>query len=131
MPLNGLQFGVMVRSYLPLKRHPSLFYHNHQFMNVYAGAEVYVFEESEDGKWCRAYFCCRPFPEEFIASSSSTNEKLPDVKPVVCVFPKCYVALDPNRFVHIISFFKAPDRSDFENEQLAECKSPSQLQSQS
>ncbi|XDT15723.1 Dock homology region 2 [Nakaseomyces glabratus] len=125
VPLNGLQFGVMVRSYLPLKRHPSLFYHNHQFMNVYAGAEVYVFEESEDGKWCRAYFCCRPFPEEFIASSSSTNEKLPDVKPVVCVFPKCYVALDPNRFVHIISFFKAPDRSDFENEQLAECKSPS------
>lgn len=125
MPLDGLQYGIMMRSFLPLLRHPELVYHNHQFLNIYVGAEVYAFEESVDGEWCRGYFCSRPFPEEFIANASSTNEKLPDVKPMVCIFPKKFATFDPNRVIHIISFFKAPEMSDFQTEELQECKAPS------
>ncbi|KAL3231494.1 DOCK-like protein 1 [Nakaseomyces bracarensis] len=125
VPLDGLQHGVMIRSFLPLLRHPELVYHNHQFLNVYVGAEVYVFEESSDGEWCRGYFCSRPFPEEFIANTSSTNEKLPDVKPLVCIFPKKFATFDPNRIIHIIPFFKAPEMSDFISEDLEGCNTPS------
>ena len=81
LPTDRLIYGVLVKSFLPLQRYPELVYENSNYANVYVGAEVYVFEESVDKKWCRAYQCLRPFPEEFISNMNSANDVLPDVKP--------------------------------------------------
>ncbi|CAI4035316.1 hypothetical protein SMKI_12G4670 [Saccharomyces mikatae IFO 1815] len=125
LPTNRLMYGVLVKSFLPLQRHPELVYENSNYANVYVGAEVYVFEVSEDRKWCRAYQCLRPFPEEFISNMNSANDVLPDVKPKLVIFPKKFVHFEAQKAVSTMPFFKAPSADDFKSLISKECESRS------
>ncbi|CAI4047115.1 guanine nucleotide exchange factor DCK1 SKDI_12G4460 [Saccharomyces kudriavzevii IFO 1802] len=125
LPTDRLIYGVLVKSFLPLKRHPELVYESSNYANVYVGAEVYVFEESMDKKWCRAYQCLRPFPEEFISNMNSANDVLPDVKPKVVIFPRKFVHFEAEKAVSTMPFFKAPSADDFEPLISKECESRS------
>ena len=125
LPTDRLIYGVLVKSFLPLQRYPELVYENSNYANVYVGAEVYVFEESVDKKWCRAYQCLRPFPEEFISNMNSANDVLPDVKPKVVIFPRKYVHFEAEKAVSTMPFFKAPSAEDFKPLISKECESRS------
>ena len=125
LPTDRLIYGVLVKSFLPLQRYPELVYENSNYANVYVGAEVYVFEESVDKKWCRAYQCLRPFPEEFISNMNSANDVLPDVKPKVMIFPRKYVHFEAEKAVSTMPFFKAPSAEDFKPLISKECESRS------
>ncbi|KOG98089.1 guanine nucleotide exchange factor DCK1 DI49_3919 [Saccharomyces eubayanus] len=125
LPTDQLIYGVLVKSFLPLQRHPKLVYANSNYANVYVGAEIYVFEESVDGKWCRAYQCLRPFPEEFISNMNSSNDVLPDVKPKVVILPRKFIHFNPKKAVSTMPFFKAPSAEDFKPLISKECESPS------
>lgn len=129
LPTDRLLYGVIVKAFLPLKRHPELLYENGEFSNIYPGAEVYLFEETVDGKWCRAYLCARPLPEEFITFVSSVDDKLPDVKPRVVIFPRKICNVNMDKVVTTMAFSKLPELHDFDSMVSPECTAPSLYES--
>lgn len=125
IPTSAVKNAVIVKPFLPLKRHPQLIYHTNQYVNLYVGSEIYVFEETDDNQWCRGYYCSLPFPEQFLSSMSSMASELPDSKPCVVVFPKVFAYFDESKTVELQRFFKMPEPSDFEPLVSKDCKTPS------
>ncbi|KAM3163935.1 DOCKER domain-containing protein [Lachancea thermotolerans] len=117
-PTERMIHGRIINKFLPLKRHPHLGLENTNFSNLYPGDEVYVFEESTDGRWLRGYTCWQPLPEDFISRLSSYSEKLPEQKFKVVVFPKKFVHLNYEEQVTDLPFLAAPEKSQFEGPQV-------------
>ncbi|EDO16685.1 hypothetical protein Kpol_1052p32, partial [Vanderwaltozyma polyspora DSM 70294] len=128
-PTGSFIYGVLIKPYLPLKRHPELIYHSSYYANLYPGDEIYIFEETTDGKWCRGYQCWNPLPEEYISLSASLGDKLPDVKSKEVIFPKKFAKTFPDRKVTTIDTLKVPGKEYFDERcKKVSCKSPSLLE---
>ncbi|SCV04799.1 LANO_0G12486g1_1 [Lachancea nothofagi CBS 11611] len=110
---DRLIHGRIVNKFLPLKRHPQLGLENTNYSNLYPGDEVYVFEETTDGRWYRGYTCWQPLPEDFISRLSSYSEKLPEQKFKVVVFPQKFAHLNRDEQVTDLPFLAAPEKSQF------------------
>ncbi|CEP61640.1 guanine nucleotide exchange factor DCK1 LALA0_S03e07448g [Lachancea lanzarotensis] len=113
VPTKRLVHGRIVTKFLPLMRHPGLGLENPNYSNLYTGDEVYVFEETSDGRWFRGYTCWQPLPEDFIGRLSSFSEQLPEQKFKVVVFPQKFVHLDYEEEVTDLPFLAAPEASHF------------------
>ncbi|SCU98551.1 LADA_0H13828g1_1 [Lachancea dasiensis] len=112
-PTERLIHGRIITKFLPLKRFPHLGLENTNYSNLYPGDEVYVFEETADGRWFRGYICWQPLPEDFISRQSSLSEKLPDQKFKVVVFPQKFVHLNYDDHVTEQPFLASSDISQF------------------
>ncbi|CCD27149.1 guanine nucleotide exchange factor DCK1 NDAI_0J02570 [Naumovozyma dairenensis CBS 421] len=128
-PTARLFYGIMIKPFLPLQKYPELVYHNAEYSNLYPGGEVYIFEETTDQKWCRAYLCSRPLPDEFIAIMSSLVDKLPDIKPRIVVFPTRYCNINRTSIVTKMPFFKLPELHDFDTVISDQCTTSSLFES--
>lgn len=124
-PTDRVIRGVVVKPFLPLKRHPELRTHDDHFFNLYTGDELYVFEESADGKWFRAYFCWTPLPEAYVSGMVSVDDQFPHLRNRLVVIPKSFVYLDVKRSVVEVSFLKLPTPSDFSSVISKNCRSHS------
>lgn len=124
-PTGRLIYGVIMKSFLPLQKFPELVYHSNYYSNIYVGAEVYIFEMTNDNKWCRGYFCSRPLPDQFISTMTTLGDKLPSVQPEVVIFPKKCAHIFYEISVNTMPFFKLPEVSDFQNLMDTNCKSSS------
>lgn len=113
-PTERLIHGRIVNKFLPLKRHPQLGLESASYSNLYPGDEVYVFEQTTDGKWYRGYTCWQPLPEDFISRQSSYSEKLPEQRFKVVVFPAKFVHLNVEEEVTDLAFLAAPEKSHFD-----------------
>ncbi|SCU90338.1 LAME_0E08108g1_1 [Lachancea meyersii CBS 8951] len=113
VPTQKLVHGRIVTKFLPLMRHPRLGLENPNYSNLYPGDEVYVFEETTDGRWLRGYTCWQPLPEDFISRLSSFSKELPEQKFKVVVFPRKFVHLNPKEEVTDLPFLAAPEASQF------------------
>lgn len=111
-PTEDLIHGTIVKSFLPLKKFPELLILGDYYTNLYPGDDVYVFEMTSDGKWCRAYLCWIPLPEEYVSNSRSISNKLDDINPKTIIFPSRCAYLDYCETVTTMEFLKFPDSSD-------------------
>ncbi|CCF56003.1 hypothetical protein KAFR_0A05680 [Kazachstania africana CBS 2517] len=125
VPTEKLVYGTIIKHFTPLQKHPELIYRSDEFHDIFIGAEIYIFEVTTDGKWCRSYFCARPLPEEFIATMSTIGELLPSIKPIVAVVPRAYVRIDASASIRPMPFFKLPEPKDFQRFLSNECTSKS------
>lgn len=114
-PTDKLLHGKIVKPFLPLKRHPKLSLQNKHFSNLYPGNEVYVFEQTTDGKWCRGYLSWQPLPEDFVAYAGTFTEKLPEQKFQVVLFPKAFAHLYYEQDITSVSFLNMPEKKDFKD----------------
>ncbi|SCV02688.1 LAMI_0H01970g1_1 [Lachancea mirantina] len=114
VPTDGLIHGRITHKFLPLKKHPKIGLYNDCYANLYPGDEVYVFEETKDGKWCRGYILWQPLPEDFISSLGSYCEKLPGQKVKRAIFPRRVSRLYYNEQVTNFPFLSNPQQSQFE-----------------
>jgi len=126
-PTDQLLYGVIVKPFLPLVKHPELINHTNSYANLFAGSEVYIFEETIDQKWCRAYFCSKPLPEAFVATMTAFGEQLPGIKTTIVIFPKSFVHISNHTDNNIISIFTSLDQKDIDNMLSKKCKSPAFL----
>lgn len=111
-PTEKLIHGRIIKSFLPLKKHRQHHLTLNHYANLYPGDEVYIFEQTSDGKWCRGYLLWQPLPEDFIVNMSSYSEKLPEQKVQIVIFPKKFVHLFHGENVANMYFLKAPDPND-------------------
>lgn len=123
-PTDQLLRGVIVKPFLPLVRHPELINHSNAYNNLFAGSEVYIFEETVDGKWCRAYFCLKPLPESFLATMTAFGEQLPGMKTEIVIFPKKFVHINPNSNFKTTSFLTSPDQDNINTLVNNKCNTP-------
>lgn len=123
-PTNEMLYGVIVKPFLPLVKHPELINHTNSYANLFPGSEVYIFEETIDHKWCRAYFCSKPLPEAFVATMTAFGEQLPGIKTSIVIFPKEFVHISENTDNNIISIFTSPTQDKIDNIVSSECISP-------
>ncbi|SMN22707.1 similar to Saccharomyces cerevisiae YLR422W Protein of unknown function with similarity to human DOCK proteins (guanine nucleotide exchange factors) [Maudiozyma saulgeensis] len=123
-PTEQLLYGVVVKPFLPLVKHPELVNHTNSYANLFAGSEVYIFEETIDQKWCRAYFCSKPLPEAFVATMTAFGEQLPGIKTTIVIVPKSFVHISSNEDNNIISIFTSPDQSHVDSMLSEKCTSP-------
>lgn len=126
---DKLLYGTLIKSFVPLQKHPELVYISPFYQDIYVGAELYVFSQTEDGKWYRAYLCSRPMPEDYISNStSSVEQQLPDVIPRVVIVPTKYILIHDSLNIDSTSFFKKTEPSDFTSSIDQNCESPSLFQ---
>lgn len=124
-PTDRVTRGIVVKSYLPLKRHPELRTHDDHFFNLYVGDEVYVFEESKDRKWFRGYLCWTPLPEAYVSGMVSVDDQFPHLRNRLVVIPRKFVHLNLNRHVVENPFVRLPAPADFHSVISESCTSPS------
>lgn len=117
--------AIVVKPYLPLKRHPELRTYNDHFFNLYVGDELYLFEESRDGKWFRGYFCWTPLPEAYVSGMVSIDDQFPHLRNRLVVVPKKFLHLNLSRTVVEMPFVKLPASSDFRSVISESCTSRS------
>lgn len=110
---DRLLFAISHTSYLPLQRHPELSSHSHYFMDIYTGAEVYVFAMSRDKKWVFAYVCQRPLPEDFILSNNTIGGQLMDIKIKLAIIPIKFLHIFWDKSVPISPSFRTPTQDEF------------------
>lgn len=108
-----LLLAVTHTSYLPLQKHPELRSHSHYFMDLYCGAEVYIFAMSRDKKWAFAYVCHRPLPEDFILSTHTIGAQLVDIKINLAIMPIKFLHIFWDRCVPISPSFRTPTEDEF------------------
>lgn len=126
---DKLLHATLSRSFVPLQKHPELVYTSLFYQDIYIGAELYIFAQTEDEKWCRAYLCSRPMPEDYISNSTShIGQQLPDVIPRIVIVPRKYIIIHDSLPIDQISFFKKPEPSDFTCLLDEKCDSPSLFQ---
>lgn len=126
---DKLLYGTLIRSFVPLQKHPELVYTSSFYQDIYVGAELYIFSQTDDEKWYRAYLCARPMPEEYIScSTSSVVQQLPDVTPRIVIVPSKYMIIHDSLNIDSTSFFKKPEPSDFTALIDENCQAPSLFQ---
>ncbi|AET40873.1 guanine nucleotide exchange factor DCK1 Ecym_7016 [Eremothecium cymbalariae DBVPG len=108
-PTDRLIRGKLIKPFLPIKRYPQLSLENEHFKNLYHGDELYIFEQTTDEKWCRAYLVLQPLPEDFVTLMHYHSGNLPDGRFSMVVCPKKFIHLFLDEKVPVISFFKLPD----------------------
>lgn len=128
-PTDRILRGLVVKPFLPLKRHPFLVTEDDHFFNLYPGDELYVFEQTADGKWFRAYFCWIPLPEAYVSGMASVGDRLPHLRNRLVVVPQKFVHLTSNKVIPEIPFLKLPASSDFLSLISKECEAPSLYES--
>lgn len=128
-PTDRILRGLVVKSYLPLKRYPFLVTENDHFFNLYPGDELYIFEQTTDGKWFRAYFCWIPLPEAYVSGMASVGDRLPHLRNKLVIVPQKFVHLNSSKVIPEISFLKLPASSDFHSLISEECEAPSLYES--
>ncbi|AAS52786.1 AER102Wp [Eremothecium gossypii ATCC 10895] len=122
-PTGRLVRGRIIRAFLPLKRHPQQLLDNPNYTNLYPGDEVYSFEETADGRWCRVYQVVQPLPEDFISTMKRFSDKLPEEQHRVVVCPKAFVHWYDDEVV-TFPFLDLPDEREVKRE-VAETDVPS------
>lgn len=125
VPTQGLQRAIVIKSFLPLKKHPELVTVSDHILNLYAGDELYVFETTKDGKWLRAYLCWVPLPESYI----SLMDGIPQVGSKLVVVPRRFVRFSTNLPIPPTPFLKLPQAKDFEADVDSDCSAPSLYES--
>lgn len=125
MPTQGLQRAFVVKSFLPLRRHPDLVTASDHISDLYAGDELYVFETTKDGKWLRAYLCWIPLPESYI----SVMDGIPQVGSKLAVVPRKFVRFSTDSKIPPTPFLKLPHARDFETDVDRSCSAPSLYES--
>lgn len=86
-PTKQFVHGKLTKPFLPFEKHPDLL--NDNFLNLYPGDEVYIFETKND-RWARGYVSTRPFPNDFTITSVNLDE-LPVFKTKIAIFPLKFV----------------------------------------
>lgn len=110
-PLPQMQHAKVIKSFLPLDKHPSLKLNAPYYKNLYYGDEVFLFETLGE-KWARGYLIVQPMPIDFIEKSSDLD-KLPEQTVSIVVLPwKCVKKL---KGYPLFSNFSPPDQNDFEH----------------
>ncbi|QLL32388.1 hypothetical protein HG536_0C05570 [Torulaspora globosa] len=124
-PTNRIIRGVVVKPYLPLRKHPELKDQHTHILNLYAGDEVFVFEESKDGKWLRCYLRWIPLPESHISGTLAIDDQLLHLRNKLVVVPRKFVCLNLERIMVEMPFLRMPNASDLAPEASDVCKTPS------
>lgn len=88
-PTEEFLHGRIIKQFLPFDKHPNL--KNDNFLNLYPGDEVFVFE-TKQAKWARGYCLTRPFPSDFTITSVNLDE-LPGLNRKIVVFPLKYMKI--------------------------------------
>lgn len=117
--------SIVVKPYLPLKRHPELKDQHTHIFNLYAGDEVFIFEESNDGKWLRGYLRWIPIPESYVSGTLLIDDQLLHLRNRLVVVPRKFVHLNLARVVVDVPFLRMPNSSDFRPKATDLCKTPS------
>lgn len=124
-PTERIIRGIVKKPYLPLDRHPELARYDDHFFNLYCGDELYLFEETRDGKWVRGYFRWNPLPEAYISGMSAVDAKFPHLRSKLVIIPRKYVEINAKAKILGKRFLKLPDPADFEQNIGDDCVSRS------
>ncbi|KAG7863143.1 hypothetical protein KL939_000462 [Ogataea angusta] len=93
-PLPCFHYGKVVGSFLPLKQldraDPNYKAIARNFVDVYHGDQVYLFEQEAGGKWVRGYVISLPMPSDFL-TAGATLDRLPENRVSVAVLPRSCV----------------------------------------
>ncbi|AMD19902.1 HCL249Cp [Eremothecium sinecaudum] len=106
-PTERFIHGIVTKPFLPLDRHPQLSVMDSHFRNIYTGDNIYIFEQTADSKWCRAYLLVQPLPEDFTANINYLSESLPTEEIRIVVCPTKFV-YQLDELVPEFSFLKLP-----------------------
>lgn len=123
-PTDRVIRAVVIRPYLPLKKHPELKDQHTHLFNLYAGDEVFAFEESRDGKWLRCYLHSIPLPESHISGTLLIDNQLLHLRNRLVVVPRKFVFFDLERVMVEMPFLRTPNASDLAPSSDV-CKTPS------
>lgn len=90
--------ATVIKSFLPLQKHPELNNNDQvkfKYHDVYVGSKVYIFELTEDKRWCRGYLYSSRMPVDYIYSLINTSDiQLNDMRSKIVVVPYKYVYFD-------------------------------------
>ncbi|QLQ79908.1 hypothetical protein HG537_0C05570 [Torulaspora globosa] len=124
-PSDRIIRGVVIKPYLPLRKHPELKDQHTHILNLYAGDEVFVFEESKDGKWLRCYLRWIPLPESHVSGTLTVGHQLLHLRNRLIVVPRKFVRLNLERIVVEMPFLRIANASDLAPDTKGVCETAS------
>lgn len=114
IPTHKIIPGTVIRAFLPLKKCPELVLTSNDYADLYPGDEVFVVEQTKDGKWCRGYVSNDLMPMDFISNMNSDSEELPKQKIQLLIFPRRFVHLDFDKRIEDYEFLRFPTEEEYE-----------------
>ncbi|KAH3660366.1 hypothetical protein OGAPHI_006952 [Ogataea philodendri] len=88
--LPNFRYGRVIESFLPLKNldksSEDAKHISQNFVNVYPGDRVFLFEAEQGGEWVRGYVVSLPMPSDFLTAMASLD-KMPESRTCVAVLP--------------------------------------------
>lgn len=128
IPTDRLIPGTVARAFLPLKKCPELVLKSSDYVDLYPGDEVFVMEQTKDGKWCRGYVSNDLMPIDFMSNMGSVTDNLPKQKIQRVIFPRRVVHLDFDEQIENYAFLRFPTGTELEQQDGRLKKLPSLYQ---
>lgn len=120
IPTEGIIAGTVIRAFLPLKKNPEIVLTSSDYADLYPGDEVYVIEQTEDGKWCRGYVNNDLMPIDFLSRMGTVVEKLPKHKIQLLIFPRKCIHLDYSEPIETLDFLRFADKASHQHLQSSD-----------